>query len=170
MNLITPDSGLLFWMVLIFGLVFLILAKWGFPAITSAIDKRSKRIADSLKMAAEVENRMANLGAEQARLIEQARLEQGKILEEAVLARNEILAKAKEDAAVQTAEMIAKAREEISCEREAAMREIRHQVAVLSVEVAEKLLRKTLSSDSEQMALIGRLVDESTARGVIGKN
>ena len=87
MNLITPDSGLLFWMVLIFGLVLFILAKWGFPAITSAIEKRNTHIAESLRMAAEAESRMARLGAEQAKLIEQTKAEQGKMLKEAARPR-----------------------------------------------------------------------------------
>ena len=163
MNLITPDSGLLFWMVLIFGLVLFILAKWGFPAITSAIEKRNTHIAESLRMAAEAESRMAQLGAEQARLIEQTKAEQGKMLKEAARTRDEILAKAREDAEAQTARMIAQAKAEIDAEREGMMRDVRRQVATLSVEVAEKVLRKPLSSDSEQVALIDRLVDESAS-------
>jgi len=160
MSLVTPDFGLLFWMVLIFGIVFLILLKWGFPAITGMVEKRNAHIAESLKMAAEAQQRMAELSAEQAKMIEQTKQEQAKILKEAAKARDEILAKAKEDAAAQTSKMIAAAKSDIDNEREAAMLDIRRQVSVLAVEVAEKVLRKELKENAAQMALIDKMVDE----------
>ena len=161
MNLITPDTGLLFWMVLIFGIVFFILAKWGFPAITGMVDKRNERIDESLRAADEAQERLANLAREQEKLIEQTRQEQGRILKEAAKAREEILSKAKEDARAQTADMVQKAREQIENERETALRDIRRQVALLSVDVAEKVLRSRLEKDAEQQKLIDRYVDES---------
>ena len=161
MNLITPDSGLLFWMVLIFGIVFFILAKWGFPAITGMVDERNKHIDESLRLADEARARMAKLAEEQAELIDQTRQEQGRILKEAAQARSEILAQAKADAQAQTVEMIEKAREQIANERETALRDIRRQVALLSVDVAEKVLRERLAADAEQQALIDRLTDEA---------
>ena len=93
MNLITPDSGLLFWMVLIFGIVFFILAKWGFPAITGMVDKRNEHISESLRLADEARERMSHLAEEQKALIAQTRQEQGRILKEAAQARSEILAR-----------------------------------------------------------------------------
>lgn len=161
MNLITPDSGLLFWMVLIFGIVFFILAKWGFPAITGMVDKRNEHIDESLRLADEAQARMSKLAEEQQALIAQTRQEQGRILKEAAQARSEILAQAKADAQAQTAEMVEKAREQIANERETALRDIRRQVALLSVDVAEKVLRERLAADAEQQALIDRYVDES---------
>jgi F-type H+-transporting ATPase subunit b len=161
MNLITPDTGLLFWMVLIFGIVFFILAKWGFPAITGMVDKRNEHISESLRLADEARERMEKLSEEQQALIAQTRQEQGRILKEAAQARSEILAQAKADAQAQTAEMVQKAREQIENERETAMRDIRRQVALLSVDVAEKVLRSRLESDSEQQALISRLAAEA---------
>jgi len=160
MNLVTPDSGLLFWMVLIFGIVFLILLKWGFPAITGMVEKRNEHISESLKMAAEAEARMAQLSAEQSKMIEQTKTEQAQILKDAAKAREEILAKAKEDAAAQTSQMIAAAKSEIDAERESAMRDVRRQVSVLAVEVAEKVLRKELKNDSAQMSMIDKMLDE----------
>ena len=165
MNLITPDSGLLFWMVLIFGIVFFILAKWGFPAITGMVDERNKHIDESLKLAEEAQVRMSKLAEEQAELIMQTKQEQGRILKEAAQARSEILAQAKADAQAQTAEMVEKAREQIANERETALRDIRRQVALLSVDVAEKVLRERLAADAEQQALIDRLATEATATG-----
>lgn len=161
MNLITPDTGLLFWMVLIFGIVFFILAKWGFPAITGMVDKRNEHISESLRLADEAQVRMSRLAQEQEKLIAETRQEQGRILKEAAQARSEILAQAKADAQAQTAEMVSKAREQIANEREQALRDIRRQVAVLSVDVAEKVLRAKLQNDAAQQELIDRFVDES---------
>ena len=165
MNLITPDTGLLFWMVLIFGIVFFILAKWGFPAITGMVDERNEHISESLRLADEAQARMSKLAEEQEAMIAQTRQEQGRILKEAAQARSEILAKAKEDARAQTADMVEKAREQIANERETALRDIRRQVALLSVDVAEKVLRAKLDATPEQTALIERLADEATALG-----
>ena len=147
MNLITPDTGLLFWMVLIFGIVFFILAKWGFPAITGMVDKRNEHISESLRLADEAQARVSRLAEEQEKLIAETRQEQGRILKEAAQARAEIIAQAKE--------------EQIENERESALRDIRRQVALLSVDVAEKVLRSKLDSSVEQQKLIDRYVDES---------
>lgn len=163
MNLITPDTGLLFWMVLIFGIVFFILAKWGFPAITGMVDKRNEHISESLRLADEARERMSKLAEEQEALLAQTRQEQGRLMKEAAQARAELLSQAKEDARQQAADMIEKARLQIDAEREAAMRDVRRQVALISVEVAEKVLRARLDSNGEQQALLDRLVDESTA-------
>ena len=169
MNLITPDGGLLFWMVLIFGIVLFILAKWGFPIISSSIESRSGRIADSLRKADEIDAKEAAIGAERERMLADARKEQDAILHQASAARDEILAKAKEDAAEETAKMIAHARTQIEAERVSAEAELRRQVAVLSVEVAEKVIRERLSSEKEQKALVDRLLEEaSKAPGTAG--
>ena len=162
MNLITPDGGLLFWMVLIFGIVFFILAKWGFPIISSSVESRSGRIADSLRKADEIEAKEAAIGEEREQMLAETRKEQDAILKQASAARDEILAKAKEDAAEETAKMIAHARTRIEAERVTAEAELRRQVALLSVEVAEKVLRERLSSEKEQKALIDKLLDEAS--------
>ena len=113
MNLITPDGGLLFWMVVIFAVVLFILAKWGFPIITSSVEARSKRIADSLRKADEVERKEAIMAEERQQMIDQAKKEQARILREASAAREEILSKARQEAADETAKMIAHARTRI---------------------------------------------------------
>ena len=141
--------------------MFFILAKWGFPAITGMVDKRNEHISESLRLADEAQARMSRLAEEQEKLIAETRQEQGRILKEAAQARAEILAQAKEDAKAQTAEMVSKAREQIENERESALRDIRRQVALLSVDVAEKVLRSKLDSSVEQQKLIDRYVDES---------
>ena len=161
MSLITPDFGLLFWMVVIFGIVFFLLAKFGFPVITKAVQTRSDHIADSLKAADEAQARLAGMAQEQAKMIEETRLEQSRILKEASESRERIIAQAKEEAAAEAAKMLEHAKVEIAAERESAIRDIRRQVAMISVEVAEKIVRKDLDEGDGQLALLDRLVDEA---------
>ena len=161
MSLITPDFGLLFWMVVIFGIVFFLLAKFGFPVITKAVQTRSDHIADSLKAADEAQARLAGLAREQAKMIEETRLEQSRILKEASESRERIIAQAKEEAAAEAAKLLEHAKVEIAAERESAIRDIRRQVAMISVEVAEKIVRKDLEGDEGQQGLIDRMVDEA---------
>ena len=163
MNLVTPDSGLLFWMVIIFGIVFFILWKFGFPIITDMVEKRSAHIDDSLKLAQEAEKRMQDLAREQAELIEKTRLEQNRILKEATQSRAAIIAKAEKEAAQRADKLLEKARTEIAAEKESALRDIRLEVARLSVGIAEKVIRKDLSTDEAQMQYLDRLVDEVAA-------
>ena len=161
MSLITPDFGLLFWMVVIFGIVFFLLAKFGFPVITKAVQTRSDHIADSLKAADEAQARLAGLADEQAKMIEETRLEQSRILKEASETRERIIAQAQEEAAAKAAKLLEHAKVEIAAERESAIRDIRRQVAMISVEVAEKIVRKDLDEGDGQLALLDRLVDEA---------
>ena len=161
MSLITPDFGLLFWMVVIFGIVFFLLAKFGFPVITKAVQQRSDHIADSLKAADEAQARLAGMAKEHARMIEETRLEQSRILKEASESREKIIAQAKEDAAAEAAKLLEHAKVEIAAERESAIRDIRRQVAMISVEVAEKIVRKDLDEGDGQLALLDRLVEEA---------
>ena len=163
MSLITPDFGLLFWMTLIFAIVFFILAKFGFPLITGMVKKRSDRIDQSLKDAEEARKALKELAEEHKRMIEEARKEQARILNEAASTGDKILQAAKDQAREQTAAMIEKAREEIRVEQETARREISNEVAALSVEVAEKLVRAHLDSSQRQSALIDKLIEEARA-------
>ena len=161
MNLVTPDTGLLFWMVVIFGIVFFLLAKFGFPVITSMVDKRNAAIKRSLKDAREIEIRMAGMMAEHAQMLEDARKEQTDILRDAAETRKKIIADAKAQAKEEADKILTDARNEIAVEKEAAIRAVRSEVALLSVSIAEKILRKELSLDGEQQAYIDRMVEES---------
>lgn len=162
MSLITPDFGLLFWMVLIFGIVFFLLAKFGFPIITGMVDQRQERIEESIAKAREAEEKLSTLAEEQTRMIEQTRLEQGRILKEATDARDKIVAQAKEQASDEAAKILAQAKVEIASERESALRDIRRQVAELSVSVAEKIVRKDLGTEAARMDMVDRLVEEAS--------
>ena len=161
MSLITPEFGLLFWMTVIFAIVFFLLAKFGFPVITDMVRKRQERIDRSLKDAREIEARMGQMVEEHARMLDEARKEQAQILREATDTRNKILATAKDEAREEAAKILAEARTEIEAEKEAALRDVRKEVAVLSVSIAEKILRKELAKDGEQREYIDRMVEET---------
>ena len=161
MSLITPDFGLLVWMTLIFAIVFFVLAKFGFPAITSMVDKRSARIEDALKKADEAEKRLSGLAQEHDALMEKTKLEQSRMLKEASQAGERIIASAKKQAEDEAAKILEHAKLEIQAERESAMHDICSQVSMLSLKVAEKVVRKSLDKDEEQVSLVERLISEA---------
>ena len=160
MSLVTPDFGLLFWMVIIFGVVFFLLAKFGFPVITGMVRKRSDHIEESLKKAQAAQEALENLTQEGKRIIEEARVEQGNILKEATRTRDQIINEAKLKAQEEADKIVQHAKIEIAAERESAMRDICRQVSLISVKVAEKIVRKELDTPEQQLALIDRLVEE----------
>lgn len=161
MSLFTPDAGLLFWMVLIFGIVFFILAKFGFPIITDMVDKRNIRIRDSLREAGEIEAEMADALKKRQEIVEQARKEQSDILKDAAEAKKNIIDQARVQAEDEARKIVEEARTRIAVEKEMAMRDIRRQTAMLSVSIAEKLLRSKLSSEDFQLEYLERLADEA---------
>ena len=161
MSLLTPDSGLLFWMVIVFGIVFVILAKYGFPVITR-MDERKQYIDKSLLAAREANEQLANIKADSEMILAKAHEEQARILNEAVATRERILKEAKTQAQVEGQKLLDEAKKQIQAEKDSAISDIRRQVAVLSVDIAEKVLRKNLDDEKEQMEMIDRLLDELT--------
>ena len=159
-SILTPDIGLLFWMMLAFLVVFFILAKYGFPAITNMVDERNKFIDESLRKAHEAQERLANIEKEADAILQDAREKQAQLLKEATETRDAIVGKAQEKAREEGARLLSEAKAEIEAEKQNAIRGIRAQVAELSVQIAEKVLRQNLSSDANQMNLIDRLLDE----------
>ena len=160
MDLMIPDSGLLFWMTIIFALVFFILARFGFPIITGMVEKRNKRIADSLEAARIAEEALANLRQEQERLMAETHAEQTRLMQEAAAERDRMIAQAQEKAKDEAQKIMDDARVRIAREKEMAMKEIRSEVAKISLAIAEKVVRKELESDAAQKDLVDRLVDD----------
>ena len=160
MSLLTPEIGLLFWMIVAFGVVFFVLAKFGFPIITQMVDERKKYIDESLEAAREANEKLAKIQEESAAMLKQAQEKQSQILAEAMEMRKQIVEKAETEATAAGQKLISEARQQIQTEKEDAIRDIRRQVGELSVQVAEKVLRQTLSTDKEQMAMIDRMLDE----------
>lgn len=160
MDLLLPDSGLLFWMTVVFIITFLILAKWGFPAIVKMVNDRKDYIDNSLKKAHEANEKLANIQKEGESILQEAREKQAQILKEAAQTRDAIVEKAQDKAKEEGARLVSEAKAQIENEKQNAIREIRSQVAELSVQIAEKILREKLSSPEKQMEMIDRLLDE----------
>ena len=160
MNLLLPDSGLLFWMTIIFAIVFFVLAKFGFPVITGMVEKRGKRISDSLEAARKAEEALEHLNQEQERLIAETRAEQALLKKEAAAERERMIATAREQARVEAQKIMDEAKGRIEEEKESALRDMRREVALISMTIAEQVIRKEMSSDKAQRELVDRLVDE----------
>lgn len=162
MSLLLPDTGLLVWMVLIFAIVFFVLAKFGFPIITGMVERRSAHIEESLREAEAAREQLAALEKEKAKMLEDARLEQGRILREASESRDAIIAKAKDEAVAEASKVFDENKRRIDAEKESALSDIRQQVAALSVAVAGKVVRKELSDSSSNAAFLDALLDEAS--------
>jgi ATP synthase, F0 subunit b len=160
MDLLIPSTGLLFWMSLTFLVVLFILWKFGFPAIVKMVTERKAFIDDSLRQAHEANEKLANIQKEGESILQEAREKQAVILKEAANTRDAIVEKAQDKAREEGARLINDAKIEIDNEKQAAISDIRKQVATLSVEIAEKILREKLGKDKAQMDLIDRMLDD----------
>lgn len=160
MDLLNPEVGTLIWMLIAAGIVFFILVKWGFPVITDMVDKRNEYIDKSLLAAKQANERLAGIQTECDNLLKETRAEQARILKEAADRRDEIIAEAENRAKESGEKIISDAREQIRLEKEEALRGLRRQVAELSVQVAERVVLKELSTDNDQLLLIDRMIDD----------
>ena len=163
-SILTPDLGLLFWMLLAFLVVFGVLAKFGFPVITKMVEERKQFIDDSLRKAHEASERLENIKQEGEAILQEAREKQALMLKEAAETRDTIVEKAQEKAREEGARLLGEAKAEIEQEKKAAIADIRKQVASLSVEIAGKVLKQNLKSDQSQMDLIDRMLDEVSSK------
>ncbi|MDH8702218.1 F-type H+-transporting ATPase subunit b [Dysgonomonadaceae bacterium PH5-43] len=161
MSLLTPDFGLFFWMLLSFGIVFFVLAMFGFPVIVKMVDKRKEFIDNSLESAKQANERLKGIKEESEKILSDAHLEQARILREANEVRLQIISEAKDQAHIEANKIIEEANQSIQKEKEIAMRDVHNQIAVLSIDIAEKILRKNLDNKSAQMELVDKLIDEA---------
>jgi F-type H+-transporting ATPase subunit b len=160
MDLLIPSTGLLFWMSLTFLVVLFILWRFGFPVITDMVNERKAFIDESLQKAHDANERLANIQKEGESILQEAREKQAQILREAAETRDAIVEKAQDKAKAEGARLLEEARVAIEQEKKAAIADIRQQVATLSVEIAEKVLRQNLKDDRAQMDLIDRMLDD----------
>lgn len=160
MSLLIPETGLLLWMILSFGIVFFILAKYGFPIIIKMVEGRKGYIDQSLEVAREANEQLSKLKAEGEALVAAANKEQGRILKEAMEEREKIIYDARKQAEAAAQKELDAAKKQLQIEKDEAIREIRRQVAVLAVDISEKIIRRGLSKEEEQMEMIDRMLDE----------
>lgn len=159
-GILTPDLGLLFWMLLAFLVIFAVVAKFGFPVIVGMVEKRKLFIDESLKNAHEAAERLSNIQKESEGIVAKAREQQASILKDAADTRDAIIEEAKVKAKTEADNILSEARLQIQNEKQVAIREIKSQVARLSVDIAEKVVRQNLHDDKQQMQLIDRMLDE----------
>lgn len=162
-SLLTPDPGLLFWMLLAFVIVFIILTKFGFPVITKMVEDRKNYIDESLKKAREANEKLANIQSESELIMRQAREKQAEILKEAMATRDNIIKEARDKADIESKKIIESAKEQIKVEKDLAIRDIRSQIINLSTQVSEKVLRRELDDNNKQLSYIDSLLDEIEA-------
>ncbi len=152
MDLLTPELGLFVWTLLAFLIVFFILRKAAWKPILKALGERERGIADSISQAQRVRAEMSQLQAQNETLLQQAREERQVMLREAKEAGEKLVAEARDRAKTEGDKMIADARAQIEQQKMAALTDVKNQIGLLSVEVAEKILRQKLSTADAQNA------------------
>ncbi|MBQ0090062.1 MAG: F0F1 ATP synthase subunit B [Prevotellaceae bacterium] len=162
-SFLTPDTGLLFWMLIAFIVVFSLLAKYGFPVITDMVEKRKKFIDESLSVAREANEKLANIKAECDTQLKEAQTRQSQIVNDAIATRDKIIREAKDKAQAESARILDEARKQIEVERQKAKLEAREEVAELSIKIAAKVLSKQLEKEQEQSEWIDNVLNEISA-------
>ena len=160
MDLVTPSIGLVFWTLVSFLILLVLLKKLAWKPMLSAIHERERSIEDALNKADLAREEMSRLSNENEILMKQARIERDEILKEAKELKDQILVEAKNQAQIEGAKLIEKAKIEINNQKVAALDEVKNQVASLSIEIAEKVLRKQFDDQKTQNALVSDLLKD----------
>ncbi|MDP4277825.1 MAG: F0F1 ATP synthase subunit B [Bacteroidota bacterium] len=160
MSILSPEPGLLFWMLLTFGIVFFILAKYGFPIIIKSIDKRKAFIAKGIEDAQKAEAQLAQAQQAYDGMIREAQLKRDSILREAAEQKERMLSDARELSLAEGRRLTELAKKDAEAEKQKAIRSFHNEIAFLSVQMSEQILRKKLESNEEQKTLIDRFLDE----------
>ena len=161
MDLVTPGIGLIFWTTLFFLILLFILGKFAWPAILTAVKARNESIRQALDAAEKAKKEMAILQADNEKILEEAKAERDGMIREAKQIKDKLIAEAKEKAAEEAKKLVQGARESIQNEKTAAISEIKEQMANLSVNIAEKILRAKLKDSKTQKDLVNKLIREA---------
>lgn len=162
MNLFLPDSGLVVWMLLAFTIVFIVLAKFGWPIILQSLNNREQYITDSLQKADEAVKALAGLEQKGKDIIANAQAEQLRMVKETQAISEKMIQEAKQQAQTEADKIIASAQQQIQKDKEKALQDIRKEVVTLSIGMAEKVLRKELSDPKSQSDYIERLLNDNS--------
>ena len=160
MELVTPAIGLIFWTTVVFTLLVLLLKKFAWKPILSAVDERNQSIKNSLAQAEKARNEMSELTANNEKIIAQAKIDRDVILKEARDMKNEIISEAKDKASKEAEKLVSTAKEQILNEKMKAITELKNHVADLSIEMAEKILSSELSDVAKQKELVKKALKE----------
>ncbi len=160
MDLVTPGIGMIFWSTLFFLVLLFLLGKFAWPAILSAVHARNESIRKALDAAEKAREEMAQLQSDNERILAEAKAERDAMMREARAVKDKILNEAKEKAGEEAGKILRSARETIQNEKAAAITEMKQQMAELSIDIAEKILRQKLGNKKEQKELVDKLVDD----------
>ena len=160
MELFTPDFGLVFWMFVAFILLFLVLAKWGWPVIVKMLDKRADTIDKGVEDARKAKEQLDNARAEAQQYVKEAQARQADMLREAAKMKNDIIEEARSEAAKAAQKEMDAAKQAIDQARKEAETQFRDEVGRFSIDIAEKMLRQRMSNDKAQTELVNKLLDE----------
>lgn len=160
MELVQPGLGLIFWMTVTFLILIFLLTKFAWKPIMKALNERESSIEEALRSAEKAKEEMTRLNADSEKLLKEARNERDRILKEAKELKDSMVNEAKSLAQTEGVKMIEKAKEEINNQKKAALAEMKSQVASLSIEIAEKVLRKKFENNKEQENLVADLVKD----------
>ena len=160
MGLVTPDYGLLFWMVLTFLVVLYILKKFAWGPILSSLKQREDSIEEALEAAQKAREEMGKLQADNEKILAEARNERSEMLKEAKDLKQKMIEDAKQKASQEADKMIESARQAIENEKEAAINEMKENIASLSVLIAEKILKKQLDDPQKQKELMDQYLKD----------
>ena len=160
MDLITPGLGLVFWTAITFLCLLFILKKFAWKPILGAVSDREKSIKDALASAEEAKKEMQNLNASNEQLLKDARAERDALMKDARDIKDKMISDAKEEAKEVTAKLIDNALTSIEQEKQAALAELKNQVAELSIGIAEKVIKKELASKDDQLKLVEEILKE----------
>ena len=160
MQLVTPGIGLVFWMTLSFLIVLFLLKKFAWKPILASLKEREESIEEALNSAESAREQMANIKAENDKILAQAKIERDGILKDAKEVKDQIIGDAKKAAIIEASKLIDNARAEIISEKEKVISEIKAQMAILSVNIAEKIIKTELSSENKKEDLINSYVKD----------
>jgi F-type H+-transporting ATPase subunit b len=160
MQLLTPGVGLIIWQLIVFVLLFILLAKLAWKPILSSLKEREASIQDALDTAEKARLEMSQLKSDNEKLLKEAREERDRILREAREASNRLKEEAQGEAKKSADRIVEDARAAINIEKQAALKEVRTQVALFSIEIAEKLMKKNLSDDKSQKDLVDNYIKD----------
>ena len=160
MDLVTPSFGLLFWTGITFCLLLLVLAKFVWKPVLSAVNARSQKIDEALLEAEKARQEMKTLQAENERILKEARAERDAILKEAKEVGLKMIEEARDKSKIEGQKLIESAKLAINSERNSAIADMKAQIATFSVDIAESLVKESLASDDKQKALASKMVQD----------
>jgi F-type H+-transporting ATPase subunit b len=158
--LVKPEFGLMFWMLVTFCTIMFLLKKFAWKPILKMLKDREESIENALKSAERAKQEMAELQSSNEKILAEARAERDNLLKEGRETKDAIINEAKAKAKIEADRLVALARETINAEKMAAVTELKNQVATLSIDIAEKILKEHLSADDKQKALVNNLMKE----------